>query len=260
MNLFADAFAWIVAAEQWSGTGSIPVRLGEHLLYSLLAFAVAAAIAIPIGYLIGHTGRGRAFAIGLSGAARALPSFGLILLLVIVIGVLQVRLAVIIALVLLAIPSILAGAYAGLEAVDRRTIDAARAIGMTEWQILTKVEVPLGLPLLISGLRAGLLQIVATATLASYVGLGGLGYDILQGIQLQRFDQTLGGALIVVVLAFALDALFGLLEQFGVPRGVRLNRGGRSRGQSRAIRAEQRTDTASRFAQAGAAGGGGDPA
>lgn len=251
MNLFADAVAWIVAAEQWTGAGSILVRLGEHLFYSLLAFLIAAAIAVPIGYLIGHTGTGRGFAVGLSGAARALPSFGLILLLVIVIGVLQVRLAVTIALVLLAIPSILAGAYAGLEAVDRRTIDAARAIGMTEWQVLLRVEVPIGLPLLISGLRAGLLQIVATATLAAYVGLGGLGFDILQGIQLQRFDQTLGGALVVVALAFALDALFGLLEQFAVPKGVRV---GRTPTRETRTRGTLRADTANRAAQAAAGG------
>ena len=181
--------------------------------------AIAAAIAIPAGYLIGHTGRGREIAVAISGAARALPSFGLILFFVLLLGTFGVGLGVrvaagsYIAFVILAIPSILAGAYAGLEAIDRSTISAARAIGMTEWQILRKVEVPLGLPLLIGGLRSATLQVVATATLAAYVNLGGLGFDIIQGLPLRRYDQMLGAALLVVALAFALDALFGLAAQ-----------------------------------------------
>ncbi|MFD1713904.1 ABC transporter permease [Amnibacterium flavum] len=234
MNLFLDAFGWLFAPEQWTGADSIPERIGQHLFFTVIAFVIASIIAIPLGYLIGHTGKGREVAVAISGAARALPSFGLILLLVILVGVLQIGPSVTAALVILAIPSILAGAYAGLESVDRRTIDAARSVGMTEWQILTKVEIPLGLPLLISGLRSGLLQIVATATLAAYVGLGGLGFDILQGIQTRNYPQTLGGAIVVVVLALLLDALFGLLEHFAVPKGVRGARGGRIASEAKA--------------------------
>ncbi len=231
MNLLLDALAWLFSPDRL-GPGGIPERLGQHLWYTLIAFAVACAIAVPIGYLIGHTGRGREAAVAIAGAARALPSFGLILLLVLLIGVLQIGAAVTAALVILAIPSILAGAYAGLEAIDRRTIDAARAVGMTEWQVLTRVEIPLGLPLLISGMRNGILQIVATATLAGYVGLGGLGLPIIQGIALRNYPQTLGGALLVVVLALLLDAVFALLERVAVPHGVRAGTeaGGRPRG------------------------------
>jgi osmoprotectant transport system permease protein len=127
-------------------------------------------------------------------------------------------------LMLLAIPPILAGAYAGLEVIDRRTIDAARSVGMTEWQILWKVEIPLGLPLLIGGLRSATLQVVATVTLAAYVNLGGLGYDIVQGIPLRRYDQMLGSAIVIIVLALLLDALFAVLERYAVPRGVRVGR------------------------------------
>lgn len=241
MNLFLDAIAWLLGPDRL-GPGGIPQRLAEHMFFTLLAFAIACVIAVPLGYLIGHTGRGREVAVALSGAARAVPSFGLILLLVLLIGVLQIGLAVTIALVLLAIPSILAGAYAGLEAIDRSTVDAARAVGMTEWQILGQVEIPLGLPLLLSGMRAGILQIVATATLAAFVGLGGLGYDILQGIALRRYDQTLGAALLVVALALVLDALLGGLERVAVPQGVRTGRGpeepaGRSAGRRARVRA-----------------------
>jgi osmoprotectant transport system permease protein len=223
MNLFLDAFAWIFSPDRL-GPGGIPQRLAEHLFYTLLAFAIACLIAVPLGYLIGHTGRGRELAVAVSGAARALPSFGLILLFVLLIGVLQIGLSVTVALVILAIPSILAGAYSGIEAIDKRTIDAARAVGMTEWQILLRVEAPLGLPLLLSGMRSGILQIVATATLAAYVGLGGLGFDILQGIAVRQYDQTLGGALLVVALALVLDGIFAVLTRLAVPAGVRAGR------------------------------------
>ncbi|MCL1487010.1 MAG: ABC transporter permease subunit [Marinobacter sp.] len=147
---------------------------------------------------MGTQARGRDFAVGTLWARREhCHRSGLILFLVLLIGVAQaqLQLAAITAFVLLAIPSTLAGAYAGIEAVDRHIIDAARAVGMTEWQILWKVEVPIGLPLLIGGLRASTLQVVATATLAAYVGLGGLGIYIFRGLPLQRYDEMLGSAL-----------------------------------------------------------------
>ncbi|QAV69644.1 ABC transporter permease subunit [Salinibacterium sp. UTAS2018] len=226
MNLLAEAVQWLFSADRLVGSNPIALRLEEHLFYTFLSVIVAALIAVPLGFYIGHTGKGRDFAVGLSGAARALPSFGLILLLVLLIGVTQVQLqlAAITAFVLLAIPSILAGAYAGIEAVDRRVIDSARAVGMTEWQILWKVEVPLGLPLLIGGLRAATLQVVATATLAAYVGLGGLGIYIFRGLPLQRYDEMLGSALLIAALALLLDGIFALIQQFAVPRGVSAGR------------------------------------
>ena len=220
MNLFAEAFAWLTAPERFAGADALQVRIGEHLFYTFVSVLIVAVIAIPLGYFIGHTGKGREIAIGVSGAARAIPSFGLILLLVLLIGVTQKPLAAFIAFVLLGIPSVLAGAYSGLEAIDRRVIDSARAVGMTEWQILWKVEIPLGLPLLIGGLRSATLQIVATVTLAAYIGLGGLGGYIIAGLALRRFDQMLGAALVIVALALVLDGLFAVAERLVVPRGV----------------------------------------
>src|SRR5690554_6553795 len=220
MDLFVDAIAWIFSPERLQGSNTLPDRIGEHLFFTVVSLLIAAVIAIPAGYLIGHTGKGREVAVVISGAARALPSFGLILLLVLLFGVLRVSLAAVVAFVLLAIPSILAGAYSGIQAIDRATIDAARAIGMTERQILWKVEIPLGLPLLLGGLRSGALQVVATVTLAAYVGLGGLGYDIIQGLSLRNYDQMLGSAIVIVALAILIDAAFGLLEHLAVPRGV----------------------------------------
>jgi osmoprotectant transport system permease protein len=180
MDLFLEALVWLFSAEQYQGEGSIPQRTLEHLVYTFGATLIAAVIAVPIGYFIGHTGRGGTWVVGITGAARALPSFGLILLLVLLLGVSERVTASLVALVLLGIPPLMAGAYSGMHQIPRSTIDAARAQGMTEWQIIWTVEIPLSLPLLLGGLRGAVLQIVATATLVAYVGLGGLGYDIIQ--------------------------------------------------------------------------------
>lgn len=220
MNLFISAIQWLFSPERLVGTNSVPLQIRDHLFYTIVSVLIAAAIAIPLGYFIGHTGRGRQLAIGLAGAARALPSFGLILFFVLIFGVLRLQFSVFATFVILAIPSILAGAYAGFEAIDRRTIDAARAVGMTEWQILRRVEIPLGLPLLIGGIRNAVLQVVATATLAAYVGLGGLGFGIFQGLAVSNFDQMLATALLIVALALILDGIFAVGQRFAEPRGL----------------------------------------
>jgi len=224
MNLFAEAIAWIFSPARAEGALPLSEAIWTHLAFTVVSVVIAAAIAIPAGWLIGHTGRGREVAVALSGAARAVPSFGLVLLLVLVLGVTHKVAASTTAFVLLAIPPILAGAYAGVEAVERRVVDGARSVGMTPWQVLTKVEAPLGLPLLLGGLRSATLQVVATVTLAGYVGSWGLGFYIIQGIQIRDFAQILGAAILVVVLALLLDALFALLQRFAVPRGVSAGR------------------------------------
>ncbi|MFZ2260578.1 MAG: ABC transporter permease subunit [Luteococcus japonicus] len=211
MNFVRDALAWIVDPTNLHGPESWPVHLLQHLGYSLLAVAIASAIAVPLGYFVGHTGRGRNLAVGLSGAARALPSLGLVTLFGLWIGVGLG--APMIALVLLAIPSVLAGAYSGIEAVNPATVDAARAQGMTEWQVLAQVEAPLGFPLLLGGLRSAMLQVVSTATLAAYVGAGGLGRDLFLGLKTQDYPQMLAASLLVLTLAVALELAFELTER-----------------------------------------------
>lgn len=220
MNLFVDAFAWIFSPDRLTGSLPLPEAIAQHLTFTFVSVAIAALIAIPLGWTIGHTGRGREIAVALSGAARAIPALGLVVLLWLLLGVVYKTEAAVVSFVVLAIPSILAGAYAGFEAIDRATIDAGRAVGMTRWQILWKIEVPLGLPLLIGGLRSATLQVVATVTIATYVGLGSLGFYILQGIPLRRFDQILGASIVVIALALLLDGAFALLQRFVVPRGV----------------------------------------
>ncbi|WP_308493479.1 ABC transporter permease [Microbacterium terrisoli] len=220
MSFLIDAIRWIFGGDL-AGTDPIPVALAVHILYSVVSVAVAMLIAVPIGWFIGHTGKGRDIAVAISGSTRAVPSFGLFILLVLVMGVLLTPAAAIITFVILAIPSILAGAYAGFEAIDRSVVGAGRAVGMTQWQVLWRIEVPLGLPLLVAGIRSAMLQVVATVTIAAYVPIGGLGQYIIAGFPLQRLDMVLGGAILVAALAFALDGVFALLQRWSVPHGVR---------------------------------------
>lgn len=225
MSVVSDTVDWLSASENWSGEAGIPHRLVQHLGYTGLTILVAAAIAIPIGLWIGHTGRLRGLAVVSSGALRALPTLGVLTYASLFTGI-GIK-AAIFTLVLLAIPPLLAGAYAGLESVDRQTIDAARAMGMTEWQILTKVEVPLALPLLIGGFRSATLQVVATATVAAFIpGPGGLGRYLIDGLAIRDFAQIVGGSVVVIALALVLDGLFVLLQRLALrnrPAPVRVS-------------------------------------
>lgn len=224
MNVFLDAFAWIFSPDRTTGYLPLGEAILQHLGFTFGSVAIAALIAIPAGWAIGHTGRGREIAVFLSGAARSLPSLGLVVLLYLLVGVDFKEQAAIVSFVLLAIPSILAGAYAGIEAIERTTIEAGRAVGMTPLQVLWKIEIPLGLPLLIGGIRSAVLQVVATVTIAAYVGLGGLGFALIQGIQTRNPSQILGASIVVVVLALVLDGAFALLQRVLVPRGVAVQR------------------------------------
>jgi len=216
MSAFSGGFSWLADGAHWHGEDGFPHRIAQHLGYTALTVAIAAVIAIPLGLWIGHTGRLRGVAIALTGALRALPTLGLLTLVVIWRGIGLTP--PIVALVVLAIPPLLAGAYAGLEAVDRATIDAARAIGMTEWQVLGKVEIPLAMPLILGGLRAAVLQVVATATVAAYIGLGGLGRYVMDGLSVRDYPQMVAGSLVIVVLALVLDGLFAVTQRAFSPQ------------------------------------------
>ena len=175
-------------------------------------------IALPLGLYIGHTGKGRALALIAGNASRALPTLGL--LSVLVVGLDIGIIAPVIALVLLGIPPLLAGAYAGVESVDPQTVDAAKAVGMTPLQVLFKVELPLAAPLIVGGLRSATLQIIATVTISAYVGYDSLGTAILNGLATANYVEMIGGSVFVTVLALAVDLLFTGLQRFAVPRGV----------------------------------------
>lgn len=228
MQFFLDAFRWLLDPANYAVGAQNPLpiqdRIGEHLFYTVLSVGIAALIALPLGFYIGHTGRGRQFVIGFTGGMRALPTLGLLMALFVIVGATvpftrAAFLASIIALVILAIPSILAGAYAGIESVDGQTVDAGRASGMTELQVLAQIEIPLSLPLIIGGIRASALQVIATAVIASYISLGGLGTIISSGIGLNDNNRVLGGAILVTVLALVVDGVFALAQRLTTRRG-----------------------------------------
>ncbi len=222
MTEWHSAFGWLLDPANWSGPGGIPVRIGEHLLYTLVTLVIAVVIAVPVGVAIGHTGKGRALAVQSSGVLRALPTLGVLLLLALWLGLGFGP--PLIVMVLLGLPPLLAGAYAGIDAVDRATVDAARSIGMTGWQVLSKVELPLALPIIIGGIRSGCLQVIATWTVAAYLPLGGLGRFIYDGLAVQNYAEMLGASVLVILLALIADALFALVQRLVVPRGVVVGR------------------------------------
>lgn len=226
MSVFSETVDWFGDSSHWHGDYGVPHFVLQHLGYTAETVAISSAIAIPLGLWIGHTGRFRGVAVAFTGAMRALPTLGVLTWIVLLVGIGLT--APIIALIILAIPPLLAGAYSGLESVDRKTVDAARAIGMTEWQILVKVEVPLALPLIVGGIRSATLQVVSTATVAAYVGLGGLGRYLIDGLALRDFPRMAAGSVLIIVIALVLDGVFASLQKIAVGGRASLNPATRS--------------------------------
>ncbi|WP_127841682.1 ABC transporter permease [Actinomyces wuliandei] len=222
MSLLLEALAYLLSPDSWSGRLALGTLLAQHVGYSLMAVALASLLGVPAGWWVGHYGRGTTWVQGLSGAVRALPTLGLVTLLGLLLGIGLA--APMVALVVLALPSILAGATSGVRAADAGAVDGARSCGMTELQVLTRVEVPLGVPLLLGGLRSASLQVVATATLAAYTGAGGLGRLMFLGLRTQRYEMMLASALLVIAVALASETFFSLLQRALAPASGRSNR------------------------------------
>ena len=222
MNLL---WTWLADPEHWQGEDGIVVRVAEHLAYSAVTLLLAALVAIPLGLWIGHTGRGRVVVVNLVNGVRSVPTLGLLFLAVLVVGPMLAGDIAFLApsifvLVVLAIPPILAGAYAGVEGVDPGARDAARGMGMSQAQVLFRVELPCALPLVFGGLRSAALQVVATATLAASVSLGGLGRFLIDGQAYRDYGEMAGGALLVAVLAATVDLGFAALQRVLVSPGL----------------------------------------
>lgn len=210
--IFQQILAFFSDPANWSGADGIPMRVGEHLLYTLVVIAIAAAIALPAGAIIGHTRRGSWIVINIANASRALPTLGLLTLMVLLLGLGFAPAAIV--LVILAIPSILTAAYAGVKGVDPGVVDAARGIGMPEWRILLGVELPIAAKVILGGFRSAVLQVIATATVAAYIALGGLGRFLLDGLALRDYGQMAAGAVLVALLALVADGLFAIAGRF----------------------------------------------
>ncbi|GAA3056436.1 ABC transporter permease [Streptomyces glomeratus] len=219
MNVLNFVNAFFGDSAHWHGYDGIPHRLLEHVQYSLTALGIAAAIGLPVGLVTGHTGRGGNALALVATAARALPSFGLLVLMFVLLGL--GLLPVMIPLVVLAVPPILVTTYEAVRSVDPSPVDAARGMGMTEPRILLRVEVPVALPLILSGLRSAAIQIVSTATIAAYVSLGGLGRYIVDGLYQRDYEKVVGGATLVAVLALVTLTVFWAVTRVAVSPGVR---------------------------------------
>jgi len=219
------ALAWLTDPANWSGPSGLWTRLLQHLWYTLLALAIALVIALPLGAVIGHTGRFTGLVSGVANALRALPSLGLLILLALLglhnlKGDISLLAPAIVVLVILAVPPILSNTYAGIANVDPAARDAARGMGMTGPQILFKVELPVALPLVMSGLRSAFLQVVATATIAAVVALGGFGRYVIDGLSQQDYPMMVAGAFLVALLAVLGDRILAVIGHFVVSPGL----------------------------------------
>lgn len=223
--MIGDLLTWFTTPANWQGEFGVPNRLLEHLVYSGIALGVALLIGVPLGLVIGHTGRGTFLVTGTVNALRALPTLGLLLLVILLLGsripgAVGFTLPAIVVLVVLAVPPILAGTYSGVAGVDPDARDAAYGIGMTGSEVLWRVEVPGAMPLVMSGVRSATLQIISTATIAAYAGLGGLGRFLIDGLAVRDYPQVLAGAILVAGLAVVAEVSLAGLQAVIVPRGI----------------------------------------
>jgi osmoprotectant transport system permease protein len=213
MNDFIKAFSFL-----GDHGGLIMHKLASHLVISVEALAIAVVIGVPLGMWLGHIHRFSFLAINLSNIGRALPSVGVLAILLPIVGIGHTD--VIIALVVLAFPPILTNAYVAVDQVDPDTVDAAKGIGLRPRQVLSKIELPMALPLIFAGIRTSAVFVVATATLAGIFGGGGLG-DIINNRESYGLDGIIAASYVLIVLAFLVQILFIALERAVTPASLR---------------------------------------
>jgi osmoprotectant transport system permease protein len=218
MDLVAETARWLADPAHWQGPDGIPLRLEEHLALSAVSLLLAAAVAMPLGLWIGHTGRFSWLIVSSANAWRALPSFAVIGLLVPFTTAIDPNLGftlypTVVAMIVLAGPPILVNSYQGVAGVDRDLVEAARGMGMSERQILTRLEMPVALPVLATGIRSAAVQVIATATLGATFGFGGLGRYIVLGDANKNNGELFGGVVLVAALALTTLGVFVLIER-----------------------------------------------
>jgi osmoprotectant transport system permease protein len=232
VNLFGDTWAYLTDPANWQGQGGMIELLVEQLLLSITALALAALIGLPVALWLGHLGRGGFLAINISNVGRAIPTFALLALLVTAdfpgtqefgpYG--RAGLATLIALTLFALPPIITNGYVAIREVPGEVKQAAVGMGMTRAQRFYRVELPLGLPLVMSGVRLALVQVWATATIAAMVAGPGLGRVITDGFFRSDYAKGIAGAVVVAAVALVLE-----LVTAGIQRGVDPTRRGTGR-------------------------------
>lgn len=222
--MIANLLDWLGDPANWQGPDGIPTRVIEHIRYTGITLLLALVIGVPLGAWVGHSGRMR-WLVTSANALRAIPTLGLLFAVSMFVGpLIQSDLAFVIpsiaVLVLLAVPPLLSGTYAGIESVDPAARDAASGMGMTGGQVLMQVELPGAMPLFLSGLRSATLQVIATATIAASVSLGGLGRFLIDGLASRDYVQMVGGSVLVALLALVADLVLALLERYAVSPGI----------------------------------------
>ena len=214
MGWFGDVVAWFRDGKHWQGPDGVLQRLVEHVGVSAAALGIACALSIPLALWLGHVKRGGGLAVNVSNVARAVPTYAVLVLLVLAPDPFGLStLSILVALVVFAVPPILANTYIGVREVDPAAVDAARGMGMSGPQVLAKVELPLAVPLLMDGVRLAAVQVIATATIAALVAGGGLGALITDGFGRQDQAEVIAGAICVLVLALTVEGAMALLQR-----------------------------------------------
>ena len=211
MAFLVEVVAWFGDRANWRGDNGLTNLLVEHVVVSVGSLALAMAVALPAGLVLGHLGRGGALAVNAANVGRAVPSFA-VLVIALQLSSIGTTPAVV-ALVALALPPMVTNAWVGVHGVDADLRQAARGMGMTGRQLFLSVELPLALPVVVAGVRTAAVQVVATATLAAVVGYGGLGALILIGLRTGDNVEVVAGAATVAALALMVDLGLGLAQR-----------------------------------------------
>ncbi|MFF7754521.1 ABC transporter permease [Streptomyces sp. NPDC007971] len=208
MNMIGATWDWLTDPAHWSGDDGVRHRLLQHLALTVVCLLISCLIALPVALVLGHLGKGGALAVNISNAGRAVPTFAVLVLLLLTPVGRWGEGPTVVALVLFAVPPLLTNAYVGMREVDRGVVQAARGMGMTGRQMLCRVELPLALPMVLGGVRIAAVQLVATATIAALAGGGGLGRIITAGFNLASTPQVVAGAVLVAVFALIVEGVF----------------------------------------------------
>ncbi len=231
MDFLGQVLAWFADPANWSGKDGIPIRLAEHLYLSVIPLLLALALALPVGLYVGHTGRGARLAVNLANVGRAIPTLAILVIAFMLLSRPLVQIGLrseaqevpaILAMCFLALPPVVTNTYVGLSEVDRDLIEAARGMGLTERQVLLRVELPVALPVILAGIRTAAVQVVATATLGAVIATGGFGRYLIDGIATQKYEEMFAGAVLVALLAILTELTFAWIQRRTLSPGLRV--------------------------------------
>jgi len=228
LHFLVQVWHWLTAGDQWHGDDGVPHLLANHLRVSISSLLVSMAIAVPLGAWLGHRGVGGTLAIQIANIGRSIPIYALLVLAVQVFGITSPRgfgwtgsFVAFVPLVLLGIPPMLTNSYVGVHEVGADLVDAARGMGLSEGEILRRVEIPVALPLILAGIRTAMVGIIATATLASFTGVDTLATPIYIGLSTGDNVAVFGGAVLVALLAVIADLSLAAVQRSVVSPGLR---------------------------------------